>query len=90
YQAPPPRYPPPSGYARPRPSGMPLGVLALILSLVCGPVGLILGIVALTRSPRPGSADQICAIIAIGLSGVLSCCSLLGYSTLLGGSGGQS
>ena len=65
--------PPP--YHRPTSTGMPLGVLALIMTFVCGPVGLVLGIVALYRRPAPGSADRICAILAVAIEGVLLCCT---------------
>ncbi|MEH1014408.1 J domain-containing protein [Micromonospora sp. CPCC 206060] len=88
--SPPPHWPPPLA-SRPQSSGMPLGVLALILSFVCGPVGLIMGIIALTRNPPPGSADRICAFIAVGVTGLLLCCSMSAYgSALLSSIGSQA
>lgn len=83
----PPTYPAPSAWMpppRPVTSGLPLGVWAMILSFFCTPIGLIPGIVALSRRPPPGSADRICAIIAVSLSGAgLFACALWGVLMLV-------
>jgi hypothetical protein len=42
--------------------------MALIASLLGGPVGLVVGLIALTRRPPPVGADRRCAIGAVLLS----------------------
>lgn len=85
----PPAYTAPSAWtpAPPRAtSGLPLGVWALILSSLCTPIGLVPAIIALSRRPPPGSADRICAIIAVCLSAFgLSTCALWGLLVLVAG-----
>ncbi|WBB80554.1 J domain-containing protein [Micromonospora sp. WMMD882] len=85
----PPPYGPRRGYPPPGPpgpsSGMSLGVLALLLTLVCGPVSLVLGIVALSRRPAPGSADRTCALLAIGINGITLCCGASYFGLLFVG-----
>lgn len=75
YGSPPPFPPPAPPRHVPAGSGLPLGALALILTVLCGPVGLVLGIVALSRGPAPGSVDRTCALLAVIFSSVVSCCS---------------
>lgn len=55
-----------------------LGVAALVLSVLCGPLGLILAIVALTVARSDDSADRVCAWIA-AVWGGLWLCGCLGY-----------
>lgn len=66
-------------------SGLSLGIWALIAAALCGPAGLVLGIVALSRRPPRGSADQICAIVAVSWSvlGLVCCAGWLIFNTVI-------
>lgn len=66
--------PPPSPFYCRRRSpvsrGLTLGQAALVTSVLCGPVGLMLRLVALTRPSPPNSSDRVCAWVATGLGAV--------------------
>ncbi len=85
YTNPPPTRTPPSqqwpqATTTPAVDATGLGVAALILALILGPIGLVIAVVALQRRPRRDDTDRVCAWIglAIGSSWTLLCgCSLL-------------
>jgi hypothetical protein len=82
----PPTHPPPRGGAQPRPEAAPafrpvaveepltLPILALVGSVLCWPIGLIIGLVALHRLDRYGTSGRVLAIIAVTIAGVYTVC----------------
>lgn len=59
-----------------------LGIWALVLSALCGPVGLVLAILALAQASPDEVANRVCAWIAL-VWGALSLCLCVGYLGLV-------
>jgi hypothetical protein len=82
------------GRSRPRHPGsasndVMLSVIALVTALACGPVGLVIGLIVLNRKPQPGSAEHVCAWIAVALGAFsflfcLGCCGFNFLGSFLG------
>ena len=72
YGPPPPGYgPPPPGYgAPPQASNTPLvlGIIGIVLSFCCWPVGLTLGIISYVQANKTPGGNTTIGIVAIGLN----------------------
>lgn len=74
-------YPAPGWAAARQPDPIALGVTALVLSLSCAPIGLILGVIGLVRY-RTGSSGRLLSIIATTIGAVSVVLSILMWAIL--------